>query len=235
MFSKLIICRMKRKAVLEGKTEYVVLVKQWIHQGFTYLDKTEMFYRIIWEFVPFGFFFSILFGGYHVNFYWSIIVGFAIGHTLNWIFNYNFWTCLIFTFPNLKNPGNDETIKYLEGVQKRMQKSICISGCMLYGSLARSKWHVKSDLDMRILRRAGFLNGFKAYFIVFIERLIAVWYKQPLDLYMADSIEFLDKVRDDEFPIFLKNEDTRLHKRYQSKEISDFSKISSLNVLGREV
>jgi predicted nucleotidyltransferase len=219
----------KNKAVIGGKTEYIVIIKQWIHQGFTYLDKTEMFYRIIWELVPFLIFFSTFYAFTESHIYMIVIISFLLGHTLNWIFNFNFWTCLCFTFPSLKNPGNDKTIKYLMKLQKRMLKEDCIGGCMIYGSLSRGVWHIKSDLDMRILRKPGFSNGFKAYLIVFKERIIAVWHKQPLDVFMADSIKFLDKVRDDEFPIFLKNEDQRLVERYKSNDRSDFTKISSLN------
>jgi predicted nucleotidyltransferase len=219
----------KNKAIIGGKTEYIVIIKQWIHQGFTYLDKTEMFYRVIWELIPFLIFFSFLYSFVEINIYIIVIISFLLGHTLNWIFNFNFWTCLCFTFPNLKNPGNDRTIKYLIKFQERMLKSDSIAGCMIYGSLSRGMWHIKSDLDMRILRRKGVINGFKAYLVVFRERLIALWYKQPLDLFMADSIEFLDKVRDDEFPIFLKNKDQRLLKRYGTKEITCFNEINLLN------
>jgi len=225
----------KNKAILGGETEYIVIIKQWIHQGFTYLDKTEMFYRIIWELIPILFSFPILYLTFQVNIYMSVLISFLFGHTLNWIFNFNFWTCLCFTFPSLKNPGNDATIKYLKGVQKRMQKADSIGGCMIYGSVSRAVWHIKSDLDMRILRQPGLINGFRAYLIVFKERIIAVWLKQPLDLFMADSIEFLDRMRDDEFPVFLKNDDSRLFKRYKSETISDFNKINSLNDLGHEV
>ena len=43
----------KIKAVVGGKTKLIVIIKNWIHQGFTYLDKTERFYRVIWELIPF--------------------------------------------------------------------------------------------------------------------------------------------------------------------------------------
>ena len=42
----------KIKAVAGGQIKWIVTIKQWIHQGFTYLDKTERFYRIIWELIP---------------------------------------------------------------------------------------------------------------------------------------------------------------------------------------
>lgn len=42
----------KDKAVVGGNVKFIVLARNWAHQGFTYLDKTERFYRIIWELLP---------------------------------------------------------------------------------------------------------------------------------------------------------------------------------------
>lgn len=200
----------KIKAVEGGNIKWIVTIKQWIHQGFTYLDHTEMFWRVIWEIVPFTLF-LLFFNAICGSRIWvSVVLAFIIAHTLNWIFNYNFWTCIDFTFPRVHNPGNDVTKEYLKGMQKRMKRNDAITGCMIYGSMSRAVWHNKSDLDMRIMGKPGIVNGFRAYLAVFHERLIAVWQKQPLDLYLADGIKFLQRMRKDEYPIFLKCSDSRL-------------------------
>lgn len=221
----------KRKARLGGKPEYLVLLKQWIHQGFTYLDKTEMYCRIVWESALFLFTGIWLLRIAGLDIIRAGVVSFFIVHTLNWIFNYNFWTCMTFTFPQIKNPGNAATIRYLEKLQKRMIKYNAVGGCMLYGSISRQKWHNKSDLDMRILRKPGLLNAIAGYLIVFSERVLAVFSMQPLDLYLADSTAFLLKMRTDEFPVFLKNSDERLYHQYKTRSSTDFGKVSDLNNL----
>lgn len=223
------VVKKKNKAVIGGKTKWIVIIKQWIHQGFTYLDHTERFYRIIWELIPFSIAMTILLSMDKISITSSIIISFIIAHTLNWVFNYNFWTCLDFTFPRILNPGNDQTIEYLKKMQIRLSKKKYITGCMIYGSVSRHVWHNKSDLDMRIMGKKGVLNGFKIYWTVFIERLIAVREKQPLDLYQADSIKFLNRMREDEFPIFLIFRDERLQKRYGNCKETDMSKVSNLN------
>lgn len=114
-------------------------------------------------------------------------------------------------------------------MQKRLNNSESISGGMIYGSLSRNKWQKKSDLDIRFLRKPGLVNGFTGYIFVFKERLIALKNKQPLDVYMADDIQFLKKMRNDEFPIFLKNKDIRLIKEYGTSEEIDFLKVKHLN------
>lgn len=228
----------KIKAVEGGNIKWIVTVKQWIHQGFTYLDHTEMFWRVVWEIIPFVIFlllFNIVCG---LRLWASILFAFIIAHTLNWIFNYNFWTCIDFTFPQVHNPGNEVTKKYLKEMQKRMKHNDAITGCMIYGSMSRAVWHNKSDLDMRIMGKPGLVNGFRAYLAVFRERLIAVWKKQPLDLYLADNIKFLQRMRKDEYPIFVKCTDTRLldfygHQGGVIQEV-DFDKVKDLNELGHK-
>ena len=223
----------KINAVVGGKTKPIVIVKNWIHQGFTYLDRTEKFYRVIWELIPFG---LCTFGLSYTSLpVWSIIlISFIVSHTLNWAFNDNIWTCIQFTFPWAMNPGNEKTLAYLEDMERRFSKYDCVTGVMVYGSMSRGVWHEKSDLDTRIMRKPGIRNGFKCYIIVHIERLRAFYNKQPLDMYMADSVKFLDLMRDDEFPIFLKANDDRLIERYKTVEIADFGKVKHLNDFAKD-
>ena len=222
----------KDKAVVGGSVKLIVLFRNWAHQGFTYLDRTEMFYRVIWELVPFCiiFYLFVLTG---ISWWCNIVLSFLLAHTLNWVLNDNMWTCIQFTLPNLLNPGNEKTKLYLVEMQKRMQNNKAVGGCMIYGSMSRGVWKNKSDLDIRILRKPGILNGFKGYWACWVERLIAVRNKQPLDIYLADSIDFLKKMRDDEFPIFLKGNDKRLVEVYGNFQIADFTNIDSLNELAR--
>lgn len=223
----------KIKAVVGGKTKTIVIVKNWIHQGFTYLDKTERIYRVLWELIPFSLLIWTL-SFTEISLWFNIPLSFIIAHTLNWAFNDNIWTCIQFTFPWAMNPGNAKTLAYLANMQRRFAKLDCVTGVMIYGSLSRGVWHDKSDLDTRIMRKPGLWNGLKCYLIVHCERLRAFLHKQPLDMYMADSIEFLDLMRDDEFPIFLKANDFRLVERYKTVELADFSKVKHLNEFAKD-
>jgi len=219
----------KNKAVLGGKIKLVVAFKNWLHQGFFYLDRTEKFYRIIWELIPFFIFYNILI--LFIPTIWALLISALIAHTLNWIFNDNFWTAIMFTFPKVLNQGEEKTIEYLCNIQDRLSNYSCISGLILYGSISRGTWHNKSDIDARILRKPGVLNGLRVYLILFKERYIAVLRRQPLDIYMADSIIFLNKMRNDEFPIFLVINDNKLKKRYGEVLTTNFKSVNSINNL----
>ena len=217
-----------RKAIPGGKPKYFTLLRNWAHQGFFYLDKTEMFYRVLWEITPIFILSSI------INFYstlLTIIVVTIVVHTYNWIANDNFWAVFIHSLPNQKNPGEHATIDYLYKMQKRLRDSNAISAVLIYGSVTRNKWHDRSDIDIRFFREKGIYNGFVSYLLLRRERLIALLKKQPLDAYIADDVKFLKKMRDDEFPIFLKNNDLRITKEYNSDYLTDFSKVASINYL----
>ena len=217
-----------RKAKPGGKPKYFTLLRNWAHQGFFYLDKTEMFYRVLWEITPIFILSSI------INFYstlLTLIVITIVVHTYNWIANDNFWAVFIHSLPNQTNPGEHATIDYLYKMQKRLRDSNAISAVLIYGSVTRNKWHDRSDIDIRFFREKGIYNGFVSYLLLRRERLIALLKKQPLDAYIADDVKFLKKMRDDEFPIFLKNNDLRITKEYNSDYITDFSKVASINNL----
>ena len=50
---------------------------------------------------------------------------------------------------------------------------------------------------------------------------------------MADSPEFLKKMRSDEYPIFIKADDCRLDNRYGDIRVADFKQVNSLNELAK--
>ncbi len=216
----------QRKASLGGKSKPVGLLRNWAHQGFFYLDNTERFGRVLLEIVPtvllaymFSHFSELSLKGYCL---W--LASLVIVHTLNWIINDNWWACVIFAFPKLKNPGVMQTRDYLKKMQIRLANDTSITGAMLYGSVARRVWHKRSDLDLRILREKGLLNGIIAYQVLIRERLIAVFARQPLDIYLADDVNFLMRMRKDEDPVFLKKQDLKLNQLYPvGEEVEEFS------------
>lgn len=217
-----------RKAKEGGKIKYLTIFRNWMHQSFSYLDRTEMFYRFFWEIIP-----SLIIAFYinSSSYLISFVLSIFLVHTYNWIFNNNFWAVIIHSMPSQKNPGETKTIKYLVKMQKRLLKSSSISGVLIYGSMTKNKWHSRSDIDIRFFRKKGWVNGLKSYILLRRERFIAFFSKQPLDSYIADNIKFLNKMNKNEKPIFIKNTDKRLYKRFKRSEITDFNKIKSLKNL----
>ncbi len=208
--------RKDRKARADGRAQLWNLPRGWAHQGFFYLDHTQRIGWLVFEGTA-----TILVAClsaclgriplFHLRL-WAVSL--FLAHTLNWVLNGNWWAGMLFTFPRLRNRGDQATCDYLNRMAGRLKRSRAISGAMIFGSVSRGQWHERSDLDMRLLRRRGLLNGIAGVLALWRERWIALWARQPLDLYLADDIRFLMKMRPDEPPVFLKKDDPRLDLAY---------------------
>ncbi len=216
-----------RKATPGGRAKLSGLITSFLHQGFFYLDTTERLARMVLEIVPtillmWGF--SFLFDHSWSNLYlWCLAV--VLVHALNWIFNSNWCAAVIFAFPSLRNPGEQATCRYLNAMGERLQNSRSISSVIVFGSVARGQWHDRSDLDLRLFRRRGLVNAVCAVAILLRERIIAVFLRQPLDIYLADGVEFLMKMRKDEPPVFLTKNDRRLDEAYPDGKVTRLERL----------
>ncbi len=206
----------KKKATPGGLPKLQTLIKNWIHQGFLYMDRSEMFFKFFTEVSEFLLVGVLLywFGRHTMSIASISVVSFIIVHTFNWITNNLFWSIVMFAFPNLKNRGMEQTYKYLKDMANRLRENKSITGMALYGSVSRKQWHERSDLDIRFLRASGFLNALHANLIMMRERFIAFLLRQPTDIFLADDIDFLLKMRSDEKPLFLIKRDVRLDDTY---------------------
>ncbi len=205
-----------RKALADGRARLWNLPRGWAHQGFFYLDRTQRIGRVIFEIVP-----TVILAGLigrtariPLSHVWLWCASLFLAHTLNWVLNGNWWAGMLFAFPGLRNRGDRATCAYLNQMAHRLRRDRSISGAMIFGSIARGQWHERSDLDVRLLRRPGVWNGVTGVLILLRERWIALWSRQPLDIYLADGIPFLKRMRADEPPVFLKKDDPRLERAY---------------------
>jgi hypothetical protein len=204
------------KAVAGGRVRLWNLPRGWAHQGFFYLDRTQRIGRVLFEIVPTVLLAGLIgrIGGIPLSSVRLWCGSLLITHTLNWVLNGNWWAGVLFTFPHLHNRGERATCDYLNRMAGRFQRTRSISGVMVFGSVSRGQWHERSDLDLRLLRRPGVWNAMAGVLALTRERWIALWARQPLDIYLADDIPFLRRMRDDEPPVFLKKADLRLDLAY---------------------
>lgn len=206
-----------RKAKPGGNIKWINIVRNWLHQAVSYMDKGEMLSRLVIEFIELCLV-SVLVNYVLQDLVISVVVGFVVVHTWNWVTNCLFWAVIIFAFPNLKNPGAEKTREYLNSMRTRLLRSNSVSGLAVYGSVSRRSWHDRSDVDIRILRRKGVFNLLSVTFITMQERFTALMYKQPIDLYFADTADFLKKMRVDEVPILLIKRDDVLDELYPGND-----------------
>lgn len=209
----------KRKAAPGGRAKLLNIPRGWAHQAFFYQDPAQRIGWLALELIVM-FVSALLISKISLIPLFNIRLWAAalpIAHTANWVFNGNWWAGMLFTFPRLRNPGEKATCDYLNSMASRLRPWHAISGVMIFGSVSRGQWHDRSDLDMRLLRREGLLNGIIAVGILFREKFIALSVRQPLDIYLADGVDFLSKLRSDEPPVFLKKDDSRLDELYPNR------------------
>ena len=205
-----------RKAGAGGRARLWNLPRGWAHQSFFYLDRTQRIGRVVFEIVPTVILACLIgvSGGIPLSAVWLWCGSLLTTHTLNWVLNGNWWAGLLFTFPHLRNRGDRATCDYLNRMARRLKRDRSISGAMIFGSVSRGQWHERSDLDVRLLRRRGLFHAFEGILVLSRERWIALATRQPLDIYLVDGIAFLQRMRADEPPVFLKKDDLRLDLAY---------------------
>lgn len=177
----------------------IVIGINWIFQGILYMDRTERIFKILFDVTLTLIFGNIL--SYLIPIYVSILLGFTISHTINWLFNNNLFG-LFKTFGNIRTP-KEKFEEYLERLKQNVEKEASIVWAGVYGSLVRGEFKETSDLDVRLIRKPGLINGVKACIFVMRERSWATFNRFPLDIYVGDNFEFLKKMREEENPLVL--------------------------------
>lgn len=176
----------------------VIIATNWIFQGLLYADKTERIFKISLDLlVTIVLFLSLP----HSPFIMRLLTAFLISHSCNWIFNGQIFALL----KNFNYVNNDpqRIIEYANGIKIRAFKESSIDYLAVYGSLSRSEIKPTSDLDLRIVRKNGVMNGLNACIFATKERSRAFFNRFPLDVYVVDGNYHLLKLRHDEKPIIL--------------------------------
>lgn len=186
------------------KFKIVVIFTNWIFQGLLYADRTERTFKIILDTaLTITLFITIPIPNVTIR----ILVAFLISHTLNWIFNGQLFA-LAKNFDVVHNDPQ-RIIDYANAITTRASRERSINCVAVYGSLSREEIKTTSDLDVRIIRKSGFINGLRACVFGLMERSRALYNRFPLDMFIVDGTDHLLKMRDDESPIYLLNKKKR--------------------------
>ena len=164
------------------------------------MNRTEKAYFILLD----GIFFAPLFClaiGIGTPVIYAVIVALLIGHTVHWLFDGHFYVLV-------KKLGYAHTEKnrferYMAELSRRVSRERCVLAAAVFGSISREQLTVHSDLDVRVIRRSGAMNGVKACSFTFLERSRALLDRFPLDIYTLDNLSGLKKLRPDEAPVVL--------------------------------
>lgn len=181
----------------------------WVLQIIHSTDTTERWVRICLEMLLI----ALLWGGldYFMVFearFANLFSAIVIVHSLSWYFVGNFWVYMLDSFLWVKNPGMEEVVKYVEFVRRVFLRAGSVDAILIYGSMCRRMFHGRSDLDLRVVRSPGMINGIWAVLVGILVRIPASLRRIPVDLQVVDSMRFLDKqMREEEHPIIVYRRD----------------------------
>jgi hypothetical protein len=191
-----------RTPVLKWFVKYPIggILIHWTFQSIFYMDRTEKIYKLCLDGL-----FTLLIGGLLNNLIpgpYNWICGFLIAHSLNFLFNSHFWALLkhyglIYTH---KKRFSDYSNKLFEQIKSESS----LGYAAIYGSATKGDWSPHSDLDVRLVRKTGWMNAIRACTFTMFQRSRALFSRFPLDIYTVDSPEALKKMRQDEIAIEIK-------------------------------
>ena len=176
------------------------ILVHWLFQGLLYMDVTERAFKLGIDLVLTALFSVVL--AQWLPWYASVGVSLLLAHTMNFLCNAQIYVVLKH-FGDVRHT-REEVEFYIEALKERIANEPGIRYAAAYGSLARGEMNPTSDLDVRLVRRAGVMNGLRVCWFALYERSRAFWNRFPLDIYVLDSESPLSRLRPDEMPIVLK-------------------------------
>jgi predicted nucleotidyltransferase len=189
-----------------GNVAFALLV-HWCFQGLLYADRTERIFKVSQTLVL------------------TVVIGAALSATLMPVFSLLTGLLLAHTLAFLANSHPYVVLKHF-GLVKTSRRDVdqvilrlahegsrepAIEWAAVYGSLARNEWHETSDLDVRLVRRPGWLNGIRGCWFLQRQRAIANWSRFPLDMYVLDSRAPLSRMKSGEGPLVIVDKTIRLN------------------------
>lgn len=192
------------------RSPIIAMLIHWTFQGMLYMDRTERWFKLAFNgivtlilmalFLWLGLFdnstiFSKI-GRPFSPLFLSFVTALPIAHTLNFLFNSQI--PVVLKHYRLVQHSHKDWDKYANGVIEQANQSQHFDFIAAYGSLSRKQWSPSSDLDLRVIRKAGFWHGLCACGFVMRQRTRALANRFPLDIYVLDSAKSLEKLRSDE-------------------------------------
>lgn len=176
----------------------LVIGINWTFQSILYMDKSEKIFKILIDLVLI-IIISILLSNL-TNLYVALLLSVFIAHTINWIVNGHIFA-LFKTFGLVKTEP-EKFIQYINYLKYKSSNENSVIFVATFGSLSRDELNENSDLDIRIVRKKGLINGINACLFTMIERSNAFFNKFPLDIYLLDNFDGLNKLKEDPVLIY---------------------------------
>jgi len=186
---RLLHAEIAKRANVRPHEAVLLVVSNWFFQGSLEMDWSERLFKIA---TSIGAGLALTMGlASRLDALLATLIGFAIGHTLNWILNGQ----IPVLRKNLGMASHEpaDLAAYVEKLAERGQKAEFIHALVVFGSFARREETATSDVDLRVVRTGGIIAAFRACLWAASERLLAAAHDVPIDMYVRDSVLTLRK------------------------------------------
>ncbi|MAH21857.1 hypothetical protein CL673_07650 [Candidatus Bathyarchaeota archaeon] len=190
----------------------IVIGSSWAFQSIFHVDRTELLFKLVLELLFLGVVSYTLSTVLQLHMGWTILLGFLIAHTMNYLFNGQFFVAL--KNAGLSHVSHTKFKNFALQLEQRVCSQDSILAGMMIGSISRGKLTATSDLDVRILRKRGIVNGLKVSVFLLLEHSRALASAFPLDIYVADNVEWFRKKVKNDVPIILYDPENILSTEY---------------------
>lgn len=163
----------------------LVLLVNWVHQGFLSLGKTDRIGKILIEGLLAAAAFLVLAAATTLPLISTTLLSLGIAHTGNWILNSNVHAAR--RAGGRFRTSKDRLTTELERLVGRLMHAR-VAGALLGGSGLQGGWDSTSDLDVHVVRRLGPWGALAGVWAVLKERSRAFFARFPLDIYLEDPV-----------------------------------------------
>lgn len=196
-----------------------ILAINWVFQGMRGMQRKELCFRLLLE--------SLL----ALSIYalqpstWpmtpGLVAALCFAHTLNWLFNGHLWVCVRYFPIYRRNPAALAAfLAQQKDLLRRLpwlDEAVCIGSVGDTGGI-RSE---RSDIDLRLIFPPGIINWLRVNLLLLHLRGKALFNLIPLDLYAYDYISALDRFRQDEHLLLIRDRGNKILERYPARTRRD--------------
>lgn len=159
------------------------ILSHWVFQGMIYTDRTERSFKLFLDALLTAVIGQGLRARLPSHQAWPL--AFVLAHTLNFLFNGQL--SVLVKNHGLQRTSYEQLHAYLMHLRQRTANEPAIRRVVIVGSVSALRWTPGSNLDVRLVRMPGFINGLRAVLFVLLERTYALLHWFPLDIYLLDS------------------------------------------------
>jgi len=158
-----------------------ILAANWVMQGVRGMDRGELSFRLLLLAALIATFCATQ-PALNAE---GILAAMAAAHSINFILNGHPWVCLRYCRFYRRSPAAIDL--WLSNWIYRIQRMAWLEECVMFGSRARGKSDLRSDIDLRLITPKSYLNWLRVNALLLLMRTDAAFRAIPLDLYAYDT------------------------------------------------